>query len=54
MTTAIAVEDLRKSFGDLEAVRGVGFEVEALEVFTVFALGMIVLGIAIWEFNAGE
>jgi ABC-2 type transport system permease protein len=25
-----------------------------LEVFTVFALGMAVLGIAIWEFNGGE
>jgi ABC-2 type transport system permease protein len=22
--------------------------------FTVFALGMLMLGIAIWEFNAGE
>jgi ABC-2 type transport system ATP-binding protein len=33
MTTAISVENLRKSFGDLEAVRGVGFEVEAGEVF---------------------
>ena len=26
----------------------------ALEIFTVFALGMIALGIAIWEFNSGE
>jgi ABC-2 type transport system permease protein len=26
----------------------------ALEVFTVFVLGMIALGIAIWEFNSGE
>jgi ABC-2 type transport system permease protein len=26
----------------------------ALEVFMVFALGMTMLGIAIWEFNAGE
>jgi ABC-2 type transport system permease protein len=26
----------------------------ALEIFTVFALGMIMLAIAIWEFNAGE
>jgi ABC-2 type transport system permease protein len=26
----------------------------ALEVFTVFALGMLMLAIAIWEFNAGE
>jgi ABC-2 type transport system permease protein len=26
----------------------------ALEIFTVFALGMTMLGIAIWEFNAGE
>jgi ABC-2 type transport system permease protein len=25
-----------------------------LEVFTVLALGMLMLGIAIWEFNAGE
>ncbi len=26
----------------------------ALEIFVVFALGMIMLGIAIWEFNAGD
>jgi ABC-2 type transport system permease protein len=26
----------------------------ALEIFTVFALGMLMLGIAIWEFNAGD
>jgi len=26
----------------------------ALEVFVIFALGMTMLGIAIWEFNAGE
>ena len=26
----------------------------ALEIFTVFALGMLMLGIAIWEFNSGE
>ena len=26
----------------------------ALEIFTVFALGMAMLGIAIWEFNSGE
>jgi ABC-2 type transport system permease protein len=26
----------------------------ALEIFTVFALGMVMLGIAIWEFNSGE
>jgi ABC-2 type transport system permease protein len=26
----------------------------ALEVFTVFALGMLMLAMAIWEFNAGE
>jgi ABC-2 type transport system permease protein len=26
----------------------------ALEIFTVFALGMIMLAIAIWEFNSGE
>jgi ABC-2 type transport system permease protein len=26
----------------------------ALEIFTVFALGMTMLAIAIWEFNAGE
>ncbi len=25
-----------------------------LEIFVIFALGMIMLGIAIWEFNAGE
>jgi ABC-2 type transport system ATP-binding protein len=31
--TAIAVRDLRKSFGELEAVRGVSFEVAAGEVF---------------------
>jgi ABC-2 type transport system ATP-binding protein len=30
---AISVKDLRKSFGDLEAVRGVNFEVETGEVF---------------------
>jgi ABC-2 type transport system permease protein len=26
----------------------------ALEIFMIFALGMVMLGIAIWEFNAGE
>ena len=26
----------------------------ALEIFVVFALGMAMLGIAIWEFNTGE
>jgi hypothetical protein len=26
----------------------------ALSVFVVFALGMLMLGIAIWEFNSGE
>jgi ABC-2 type transport system permease protein len=26
----------------------------ALQIFTVFALGMVVLGIAIAEFNAGD
>jgi ABC-2 type transport system permease protein len=26
----------------------------ALEIFTVFALGMVMLAIAIWEFNSGE
>ncbi len=31
--TAIAVRDLRKSYGALEAVRGIGFEVERGEVF---------------------
>jgi ABC-2 type transport system ATP-binding protein len=31
--TAIAVRDLRKSYGDLEAVRGISFEVERGEVF---------------------
>jgi ABC-2 type transport system ATP-binding protein len=33
MPAAISVKDLRKSFEDFEAVRGVGFEVEAGEVF---------------------
>jgi ABC-2 type transport system ATP-binding protein len=33
MTPAIAVKDLRKSFGELEAVRGVSFEVASGEVF---------------------
>ena len=33
MTTAISVKNLRKSYGDFEAVRGVEFEVEAGEVF---------------------
>jgi ABC-2 type transport system ATP-binding protein len=33
MTAAIEVRDLRKSFGDIEAVRGVGFEVAPGEVF---------------------
>jgi ABC-2 type transport system ATP-binding protein len=33
MTPAISVRDLRKSFGELEAVRGVSFEVEPGEVF---------------------
>jgi ABC-2 type transport system ATP-binding protein len=32
-TLAIEVDDLRKSFGDVEAVRGVSFEVAAGEVF---------------------
>ena len=31
--TAIAVRDLRKSYGELEAVRGISFEVEQGEVF---------------------
>jgi len=32
-----------------------GWEVPvALEIFTVLALGLLMLGIAIWEFNAGE
>jgi ABC-2 type transport system ATP-binding protein len=31
--SAIAVRDLRKSYGTLEAVRGIGFEVERGEVF---------------------
>jgi len=26
----------------------------ALEIFVIFALGMLMLGIAIWEFNAGD
>jgi ABC-2 type transport system ATP-binding protein len=33
MPAAISVNDLRKSFGEIEAVRGVSFEVEAGEVF---------------------
>jgi ABC-2 type transport system ATP-binding protein len=33
MTSAISVKDLRKSFGDFEAVRGVNFEVSTGEVF---------------------
>jgi ABC-2 type transport system ATP-binding protein len=33
MTSAICVKDLRKSFGDFEAVRGVNFEVATGEVF---------------------
>jgi ABC-2 type transport system ATP-binding protein len=33
MTPAIAVKDLRKSFGEFEAVRGVSFAVEVGEVF---------------------
>jgi ABC-2 type transport system ATP-binding protein len=33
MTAAISVNSLRKSFGDLEAVRGVDFEVQVGEVF---------------------
>ncbi|HSS34210.1 MAG TPA: ATP-binding cassette domain-containing protein [Solirubrobacterales bacterium] len=33
MPSAISVKSLRKSFGDLEAVRGVDFEVETGEVF---------------------
>ncbi len=33
MAIAISVRDLRKSFGEFEAVRGVSFEVEAGEVF---------------------
>ncbi|HEX4668411.1 MAG TPA: ATP-binding cassette domain-containing protein [Solirubrobacterales bacterium] len=33
MPPAISVKDLRKSFGDFEAVRGVSFEVESGEVF---------------------
>ena len=31
--TAIAVRDLRKSYGELEAVRGISFEVQQGEVF---------------------
>jgi len=33
MTSAISVKDLRKSFGDFEAVKGVNFEVGTGEVF---------------------
>jgi ABC-2 type transport system ATP-binding protein len=33
MPAAISVKDLRKSFGDFEAVKGVGFEVGTREVF---------------------
>jgi ABC-2 type transport system ATP-binding protein len=32
-TTAISVSDLRKSYGDLDAVRGVNFEIAAGEIF---------------------
>src|SRR5215218_2001750 len=33
MNSAIEVDGLQKSFGDVEAVRGVSFEVERAEVF---------------------
>ena len=33
MTSAISVHDLSKSFGEIEAVRGVSFEVATGEVF---------------------
>ena len=33
MTPAISVRDLRKSYGGVEAVRGISFEVAAGEVF---------------------
>ena len=33
MTTAIAVADLRKSYGEFEAVRGISFEIAEGEVF---------------------
>jgi ABC-2 type transport system ATP-binding protein len=33
MSTAVIVSDLRKSYGDLEALRGVSFEIAAGEIF---------------------
>jgi ABC-2 type transport system ATP-binding protein len=33
MSTAVVVSDLRKSYGDLEALRGVSFEIAAGEIF---------------------
>jgi len=33
MSTAVAVSDLRKSYGDVEALRGVSFEIAAGEIF---------------------
>jgi ABC-2 type transport system ATP-binding protein len=33
MSTAVVVSDLRKSYGDLEALRGVSFEISAGEIF---------------------
>jgi ABC-2 type transport system ATP-binding protein len=33
MSTAVAISDLRKSYGDVEALRGVSFEIAAGEIF---------------------
>src|SRR6187455_1524973 len=33
MSTAVAVSDLRKSYGDVEAVRGISFEIASGEIF---------------------
>ena len=33
MSTAVIVSDLRKSYGELEALRGVTFEIAAGEIF---------------------
>jgi ABC-2 type transport system ATP-binding protein len=33
MSTAVAVSELRKSYGDVEAVRGISFEIDSGEIF---------------------
>ena len=33
MSTAVVVSDLRKSYGEVEAVRGISFEIAAGEIF---------------------